>query len=93
MSHKPPSDRSGTNVVATGVRAENVSDNSFDPPQRLWGLERHDRNAVQEAFEVVDVPIVEFACKVCGASLSMNTTSSVHSSQEAKNCLRTTSGA
>ena len=40
-----------------------MTDNSFDPPQRLVGRERIARNAVQEAFEAVDGPLVELACE------------------------------
>ena len=59
-SHKPPSRRGGTNVPATGVRAEGMTDKCLDPPESLREPERIARNAVQQAFEAVFRPVVEF---------------------------------
>ena len=66
LSHKPPSDCGGTNVPATSVRAEYMTDSSFDPPQRLRRPEHITRNAVQQAFEAVVGPVVEFISKAGG---------------------------
>ena len=62
-SHEPSNDGDGANVPATGVRAEYMADDTFDPPQRLCGPEHLDRNAGQQAFEAVFGPGVEFICK------------------------------
>ena len=62
-SRKPPSDRDGANVSAAGVRAEYMSDDSFDPLERLRGPEYINWDVVEEAFEVVDGPIVGLICE------------------------------
>ena len=66
LSRKPSSDYGGTNILATGLWTEYMTDKSFDPPQRLRGPERIAPNAVQQAFEAVVGPVVELICKSRG---------------------------